>query len=228
MFLYFVEIIINISYNYYDSNAMKGRSIMSTNRLKLLLKVAKKTQKDIAGVVNITQNAYSYWETGKVNIDAESLKKLAEFYGVSLDFLSGLPFDVTKTVETWSKEQQEEYYTADENKKTYLEYLWGAPIFNREGTQSATDSKILRFHQGDMPVNNAFLSDHELKVIDAYRRLIQMQPAIDRLLGIADDDQYSIYAAAKSKDNKAPRIMTKSKEEWERIENAPDTDDDLL
>ena len=200
---------------------------MSANRLKLLRKVAKKTQKDIASVVSITQNAYSYWETSKVNIDAESLKKLAEYYGVSLDFLSGLSFKATRTVDTWSKEQQEEYYTSSEDKRIYLEYLWGAPVFLSDGAQGESDKKILCFHPEEIPANNAFLTEHELKVLSAYRKNLQMQVAVDRLLGITDD-QYTVYAAAKSIDNKAPRIIRKSKEDWEKIENAPDTDDDLL
>lgn len=198
---------------------------MSTNRLKLLRKVAKKTQKDIASVVSITQNAYSYWETGKVKIDSESLKKLAEYYGVSLDFLSGLPFTVTKTVDSWSKEQQEEYYTSDENKKEYLEYLFGAPVFSGDSFGGDNDKNILLTYPD---ANNAYLTEHETMLLEAYRSQPQLQNAVDILLGIADGYEFSIYAAAKSSDNRAPRMITKSKKEWEAIENAPDTDDELI
>ena len=55
-----------------------------------------------------------------------------------------------------------------------------------------------------------------------------MQTAVDRLLGIADEYDYPVYMAAKSSDNRAPRIIRKSKKEWEAIVNAPDTDEDLL
>ena len=201
---------------------------MSDNRLKLLRKAAKKTQKDIAAVVSITQNAYSYWETGKVKIDSESLKKLSEFFGVSLDFLSGLPFRLTRTVDTWDKNQQEEYYTSDENKKVYLEYLWGAPVFVRDEMQENTSGKILQLDPKDIYTNNAFLTEHELKLLKAYRAQPQMQNAVDRLLGISDNTEFTVYAAAKSTDAHAPRIIKKSQKEWEAIENAPDTDDDLI
>lgn len=201
---------------------------MGDNRLKLLRKAAKKTQKDIAAVVSITQNAYSYWETGKVKIDSESLKKLSEFYGVSLDFLSGLPFRLTRTVDAWDKSQQEEYYTSDENKKVYLEYLWGAPVFIRDEMQESSSGKILQLDPRDIYTNNAFLTEHELKLLKAYRSQPQMQNAVDRLLGISDGSEFTVYAAAKSTDDHAPRMIKKSKEEWAAIENAPDTDDDLL
>ncbi len=200
---------------------------MSSTRLKLLRKIAKKTQQDIANVVNVTQNAYSYWERGMVKIDSESLKKLAEYYGVSLDFLSGLPFRITKSVETWSKEQQEEYYTSDENKKIYLEYLWGSPVFSGDNLND-DEKNILQLGSEVSDVYNAYLTEHEVKVIEAYRKQVQMQTAVDRLLGIIDEYDYSVYAAAKSSDNRPPRIIMKTKKEWEAIENAPDTDEDLL
>ena len=38
---------------------------MSENRLKIMRKTFGKTQSEIARVVNITQNAYSYWKTEK-------------------------------------------------------------------------------------------------------------------------------------------------------------------
>ena len=190
---------------------------MSENRLKIMRKTFGKTQSDIARVVNITQNAYSYWENGKVNIDAESLKKLADYYGVSLDFLSGREFEVTIPPHTWSKEQQEEYYTSVEYKKTYLEYLWGAPMFSDEG------AKILT-----MPNTLGMLTDREARMLAAYRSMPHMQIAVDKLLGIDDNADYSVYEAAKSGDNHAPRMVYKSAHDWERIENAPETDEKLI
>ena len=190
---------------------------MSENRLKIMRKTFGKTQSEIARVVNITQNAYSYWENGKVNIDAESLKKLADYYGVSLDFLSGREFEVTVPPHVWSKEQQQEYYTSVEYKKTYLEYLWGAPMFSDEG------AKILA-----MPNTVGMLTDREARMLAAYRSMPHMQIAVDKLLGIDDDAEYTVYEAAKSSDNHAPRIVYKSALDWERIENAPETDEKLI
>lgn len=207
--------------------ARKGFSFMSSTRLKLLRKIAKKTQREIAKVVNVNQNTYSYWENGKVKIDSESIKRLAEYYGVSLDFLSGLPFRLTKGVESWSAEQQQEYYTSSEDKKVYLEYLWGAPVFSG-GNLGGDGNNILQTNPEQTRTNNAYLTEHEARLLEAYRSQPTMQIAVDRLLGINEEDVYPVFMAAKSSDNRAPRMILKSKEDWESIENAPDTDEELL
>ena len=46
-------------------------------------------QEYIAEKLGITQTTYSKYELGKVNIPVEMLIKLADFYGVSLDYLTG-------------------------------------------------------------------------------------------------------------------------------------------
>ena len=44
-------------------------------------------QKDIAKVLNVSQNTYSQYETGVISLTAEILLKLADYYGVSIDYL---------------------------------------------------------------------------------------------------------------------------------------------
>ena len=63
--------------------------VIAINRLKEIRKIKGLTQKQVAEHIGITQNAYSYWETGRNKIDNESLKKLADFFGVSVDYLLG-------------------------------------------------------------------------------------------------------------------------------------------
>ena len=48
-----------------------------------------KTQKELAEYLNIKQTTYSKYEIGKINIPIEMLIKLADFYDVSLDYLTG-------------------------------------------------------------------------------------------------------------------------------------------
>ena len=62
----------------------QGGAIM---RLKEARKSAGLTQKEVATVVGVNQNTYSYWENGKTKIDSESLAKLSELFGVTTDFL---------------------------------------------------------------------------------------------------------------------------------------------
>ena len=47
------------------------------------------TQKQIAELLNIKQNTYSQYEIGVLNYPIEVLMKLADFYGVSVDYLLG-------------------------------------------------------------------------------------------------------------------------------------------
>ncbi len=44
-------------------------------------------QKDIAKILNVSQNTYSQYETGVISLTAEVLIKLSDFYEVSIDYL---------------------------------------------------------------------------------------------------------------------------------------------
>ena len=44
-------------------------------------------QKDIAKILNVSQNTYSQYETGIIPLTAETLIKLADYYNVSIDYL---------------------------------------------------------------------------------------------------------------------------------------------
>lgn len=44
-------------------------------------------QKDIAKVLNVSQNTYSQYENGVISLTAEVLIKLSQYYDVSIDFL---------------------------------------------------------------------------------------------------------------------------------------------
>ena len=47
------------------------------------------TQKQIAAYLGISQNTYSQYEIGVLNYPVDVLIKLAELYGVSVDYLMG-------------------------------------------------------------------------------------------------------------------------------------------
>ena len=48
------------------------------------------TQKQISKLLNCTQQTYSRYETGEIIISIYDIKKLAEFYNTSIDYLVGL------------------------------------------------------------------------------------------------------------------------------------------
>lgn len=56
-------------------------------RLKELRKQNKKTQSDIAKILNMSTIGYNNYETGARKPSIETLCKLADYYGVTLDYL---------------------------------------------------------------------------------------------------------------------------------------------
>ena len=46
-------------------------------------------QREIAQILGVNQNTYSQYEIGILNYSVEALEKLADFYGVSVDYLLG-------------------------------------------------------------------------------------------------------------------------------------------
>lgn len=46
-------------------------------------------QREVAAVLNVSQNTYSQYENGVIEWTAENLLKLADFYNVSVDYLLG-------------------------------------------------------------------------------------------------------------------------------------------
>lgn len=73
-----------------------------------------------------------------------------------------------------------------------------------------------------------FLTEHEAKVLTAYRAHPEMQPAVDKLLGVTEDGVIVLSQAARSAEHRKPGYEQKPVEKWTAIENAPETDDDLL
>lgn len=57
------------------------------NRLKELREDQDLYQKDIAKILNMSQTGYSQYETETNDIPTEILKRLADFYNTSIDYL---------------------------------------------------------------------------------------------------------------------------------------------
>ncbi len=63
---------------------------MYLKRLRDLREDKDLKQKDIADVLNIKQQQYSLYETGKRDLPFEFAIVLAKFYNTSLDYIAGL------------------------------------------------------------------------------------------------------------------------------------------
>ncbi|MDE6687778.1 MAG: helix-turn-helix domain-containing protein, partial [Lachnospiraceae bacterium] len=48
-----------------------------------------KKQQELADYLNINQTPYSKYELGKINIPIDVFIKLADYYGVSIDYIVG-------------------------------------------------------------------------------------------------------------------------------------------
>lgn len=62
---------------------------MLGKRLSELRKEKGMTQEELAKALNITRSALSLYEIGKRDPDSATLKKIADFFGVSIDYLLG-------------------------------------------------------------------------------------------------------------------------------------------
>ncbi len=63
---------------------------MNLERLIILREKSDLYQKDIAKILNVSQQTYSTWEVGTKIIPLKHLNKLSNYFNVSLDYLTGL------------------------------------------------------------------------------------------------------------------------------------------
>ncbi len=62
---------------------------MLGEQLRKLRKQKNLTQKQLADYLHVTDGAVAMWEHGRREPDVEILTKLADFYGVTVDYLLG-------------------------------------------------------------------------------------------------------------------------------------------
>lgn len=62
---------------------------MKFPRIRDLREDHDKKQIELASYLSIRQSTYSAYESGQINVPIDMLIKIADFYGVSLDYLVG-------------------------------------------------------------------------------------------------------------------------------------------
>ena len=60
------------------------------NRIKYLREDSDLTQTRIARMINVAQTTYSDYEKGKIRIPIDIVIKLAEFYDVDMNYITGV------------------------------------------------------------------------------------------------------------------------------------------
>lgn len=63
-------------------------------RIRILRKNNKLTQKQIGQILNMSQTGYNQYETGKNDIPTNVLIKLSEFYNTSVDYLLNITDEI--------------------------------------------------------------------------------------------------------------------------------------
>ena len=70
-------------------------SKQTQNRIRELRKKAKLSQQALADQIGVFRNTISNWETGYSQISLENAKNVAEYFGVTIDYLLGSESDKT-------------------------------------------------------------------------------------------------------------------------------------
>lgn len=77
---------------------------MLKDTMKLLRESKKLTKKQVADAIGITERAYITYEYGQRDVSTDTLQKLANFYGVTTDYLLGREPAPDDPIETLSRE----------------------------------------------------------------------------------------------------------------------------
>lgn len=86
---------------------------MVRDRLRNLRNEKDLTQQDLADFLGITRPAYTAYESGRRQPDNETLSKLADFFGVSVDYLLGRT-NIRTPIETIAAHHDGEDWTEEE------------------------------------------------------------------------------------------------------------------
>ena len=65
------------------------------NRIRELRKKSRLSQQVLADQIGVFRNTISNWETGYSQISLENAKNVAEYFGVTIDYLLGSESDKT-------------------------------------------------------------------------------------------------------------------------------------
>lgn len=113
-------------------------------------------------------------------------------------------------------------------KLTMLAGYFGVTLEYITGEKSDTETKKLSGVRSVNMFAKNRLTDHEWALIQAYRLHPNKQAEVDRLLEIESGGMVLMYRASTSTDNRPDMIIAMPREQFEKINNAPITDETLL
>ncbi len=108
------------------------------NRIKILRKSQKLSQKQFAEIFSVDQTAVSNWEMGKNNIDLSLADEIAGYFKVPVEYVYGKPYTLTRPMSEWTREERDRYALANDAEKKLLEFTLGGGVLEN-GTTVHTD-----------------------------------------------------------------------------------------
>ena len=126
------------------------------NRIKCLRSLRGLSQTEFGKMFNVDQTAVSNWEKGKNSIDIKLLERIAEEFGVPMEFVYGKEFSITRPMSEWHASQIEDVENARPEIKDFLLFKYGRGVFNtntnneKEPTASSDgelEENIIIFHR---------------------------------------------------------------------------------
>lgn len=95
-----------------------------SDKIKLIRKEFKLSQKELADMIGVTQSSVYYWEKGTRNPKLEQLLKICQKTGVSMSFM-GLSRVILENGETdvYYSGDAQELFSEHEGKAAFLNYL---------------------------------------------------------------------------------------------------------
>ena len=142
---------------------------MLKDQLKKLRESKKITKKQVAEAINISERAYITYEYGQRDISTDTLQKLADFYGVTTDYLLGRPTATPPTEPVDALISSKDFDEIEEILlKKYLELPHDARMavvqFMHEVTEEAEKRKAQAAEQGRKPALFVFKRCSEHRV----------------------------------------------------------------
>ena len=197
----------------------------------------------VAKKLGISSGAITSWKKGSIP-HITTVTKIADYFDVTVDYLldkedsSTIPSLTTnKIIELMNQnhcDNQELASALGLNRQVVTDWKAGrSKSYQKYLPQIAdyfgvTVAYLLGKEEQKKPALEGELSQHDINLLKAYHENPELQATVDRILGIQKEGQVLLWAAAQSEDNHAPKVIYMSKERWNKIQSAPDTDDPLL
>jgi transcriptional regulator with XRE-family HTH domain len=132
-------------------------------RIKILREATHLSQAELGKIIGVERSTICQYEKENRTPDITILKKIAEHFKVSVDFVMGSNYKLTNPVSKWHSSLQDDYQKATPAEKVYLEAKYGRPIFEQEIKEV---SQYISENQNEQSI---ILSENEMAFIEFLR-----------------------------------------------------------